>query len=79
MTTPTTIHGLLSRQAARYGQRRFLSFGETEISFAGMEALSCRAAAGLAGAKVGEKIHAARVQAVAAWLQGPGERAEAAG
>lgn len=37
------------------------------------------AAAGLAGAKVGEKIHAARVQAVAAWLQGPGERAEAAG
>ena len=37
------------------------------------------AAAGLAGAKVGEKIHAARVQAVAAWLQGPGDMAEAAG
>lgn len=54
MTTPTTIHGLLSRQAARYGQRRFLTFGETEISFAGMEALSCRAAAGLAGLGVGK-------------------------
>lgn len=48
MTTPTTIHGLLIQQAARYGQRRFLTFGDTEVSFAELEVMSARAAAGLA-------------------------------
>ena len=52
--TDTTIHGLLRRQAERYGARPFLTFGEQTVSFAALEAMSGRAAAGLAALGVGK-------------------------
>ncbi len=50
----TTIHGLLKRQATRYGPRPFLTFGEQTISFAALQEMSDRAAAGLAALGVGK-------------------------
>lgn len=52
--TDMTIHGLLRRQATRYGHRPFLTFGGRTISFAELEAMSSRAAAGLAALGVGK-------------------------
>jgi non-ribosomal peptide synthetase component E (peptide arylation enzyme) len=50
----TTIHGLLKRQATRYGPRPFLTFGEQTISFAALQEMSDRAAAGLVALGVGK-------------------------
>ncbi|NML76871.1 AMP-binding protein [Rhizobium sp. S-51] len=52
--TDTTIHGLLQRQATRYGHRPFLTFGTRTLSFAELEAMSGRAAAGFAALGVGK-------------------------
>jgi len=52
--TDMTIHGLLRKQATRYGHRPFLTFGGQTISFAELEAMSSRAAAGLAALGVGK-------------------------
>ncbi|MBP8091586.1 MAG: HD domain-containing protein, partial [Giesbergeria sp.] len=72
--------GRLGLEESPYPQRAHLNAAlAAALSVVTSAVAAEAAAAGLAGAKVGEKIHAARVQAVAAWLQGPGERAEAAG
>lgn len=52
--TDMTIHGLLARQAGRYGRRPFLTFGAQTLSFADLDAMSRRAAAGLAALGIGK-------------------------
>ena len=52
--TAHTIHGLLDRQASRYGDKPFLSFQGVDYSFAELDAMSRRAAAGLAALGIGK-------------------------
>lgn len=56
--TAQTIHGLLDQQAARYDNAPFLTFREERHSFADLDAMSRRAAAGLAamGVAKGDRV-----------------------
>ncbi|MGD9862598.1 MAG: AMP-binding protein [Pseudodonghicola sp.] len=56
--TVQTIHGLLDQQASRHGERPFLNFGGIDYSFADLDAMSRRAAAGLAalGVAKGDRV-----------------------
>ncbi|WP_165937636.1 AMP-binding protein [Antarcticimicrobium sediminis] len=52
--TAQTIHDLLAQQARRYGEAPFVTFKDVAFSFADLDAMSRRAAAGLAAIGVGK-------------------------
>ena len=71
--TAQTIHGLLDQQAARYGETPFVTFRDIDYSFAEIDAMSRRAAAGLAAQGIGKGDRVALmldncVEYLALWL-----------